>query len=363
MRTVNGRGHRTKEYASRRDKFHPAREFTYTGIQWMLMNPAYIGKKEINKGNRFKDQSTLPESERYRIVDAVWDPIMDEEKFYRVQALMRKNGNSKHNAAKQPRHNYILSGGRLWCGKCGSEMQVGAGTGQKGKRYHYYVCKNRDCRFKVPAEEIERIILERIRYLAGDQEILAGIVAATNEKLRTQLHNLREQRDLLEKDLEELKATADGIINEWATLASDDGAPFLKEKLDALGKRRGQIEESLASLEIAMGDVERDTIDQELVVQALANFSDIFAELKPYQQKDLLRLVLHKAILGPDYVKIALYGRPPEIGPLSEAEPRFQTLEWLPGQDSNPPRWAVSPPDSASPWRDQKALVERGSNC
>lgn len=126
-------------------------------------------------------------------------------KFHRVQELMRKNGEAKHNTAKQPRHSYILSGGRLWCGKCDSEMQAGAGTGRNGKK-------------------------------------------------------------------------------------------------------GGQIEESLASLEIAMGNVERDTIDQELVAQALVNFIDVFAELKPYQQKDLLRLVLHKAILGPDYMKMALYG-------------------------------------------------------
>jgi site-specific DNA recombinase len=33
MRTVNARGYRTKEYTSRRDKAHPAREFSYTGIQ------------------------------------------------------------------------------------------------------------------------------------------------------------------------------------------------------------------------------------------------------------------------------------------------------------------------------------------
>jgi hypothetical protein len=119
------------------------------------------------------------------------------------------------------------------------------------------------------------------------------------------------------------------LITQWSALAGEDGTQFLKEKLDDLGKRRGQIEESLASLEIALGDVERDTLDQELVVRALADFSDVFAELKPYQQKGLLRLVLHKAILGPDYVKIALYGRPPEIGPLSEGESRFQTFKWL----------------------------------
>lgn len=69
-------------------------------------------------------------------------------------------------------------------------------------------------------------------------------------------------------------------------------------------------------------------------MQALANFSDVFAELKPYRPKDLLRLVLHKAILGPDCVRIAIYGRLPEIGSVSDGDSRFQTLEWLPGQMS-----------------------------
>jgi hypothetical protein len=113
------------------------------------------------------------------------------------------------------------------------------------------------------------------------------------------------------------------------------GATSSRERLDDLGKRRSQIEESLAALEIAISDVGRNAVDQSLVTQALGDFSEVFAEIKPYQQKELMRLVLHKAILGPDYLKIGLYGRPPELGPLSKGEPRSQTFDWLPGQDSN----------------------------
>jgi hypothetical protein len=47
-----------------------------------------------------------------------------------------------------------------------------------------------------------------------------------------------------------------------------------------------------------------------------------------------MRLILHRAILGPDYAKMALYGRPPEIGPVAEGEARFQALKWLPGLPS-----------------------------
>ena len=77
-------------------------------------------------------------------------------------------------------------------------------------------------------------------------------------------------------------------------------------------RRIEEIEESLAALEIAIGEVERDRGDQDLVAKALADFSDVFSDLKPYQQKEPMRLVLNKAILSPDCLKLGLYGRPPE---------------------------------------------------
>jgi hypothetical protein len=48
----------------------------------------------------------------------------------------------------------------------------------------------------------------------------------------------------------------------------------------------------------------------------------------------MVGLILHKAILSPDYVKVALFGRPPDIGPFAAAEPRSQTCNWLLGQVS-----------------------------
>ena len=334
MKAMNERGYRTKEFTSRRGKFHPGKPFNYSAVQWMLTNYAYIGKKEIGK-KKWMARAAVPPHGSYQIVDAVWEPIVDEGKFYAVQALMRKNAKSRHNAAKPVKHNYILNGELLECGKCGSQMEGTCGTGKKGVRYYYYICKNPACRFKVPAGEIEGLVLERIGQLAGDKETMAGIVAATNERLKTELPRLRAEKELLERELEKVKTVASGLINEWTSLATADSGPLLREKLDELGKRRGQIETSLASLELTTAEIEREAVDQDLVMKALADFSRVFAEIQPHKQKELLRLVLHKAILGPDYVKMALYGRPPEIGPLATAEPRTETLNWLLGQGSN----------------------------
>ncbi|MFC1715630.1 recombinase family protein [Candidatus Poribacteria bacterium] len=336
-KVLNGHGYRTKEYTSRRDKFHPAKKFSYTSVLWMLTNYAYIGKKEVNKKKKSLDQEKCPENERYSIVDAVWDPIVDEEKFHGVQNLLRKNLASKHNGTKPAIHTYILNGGLLWCAKCGGEMEGRSGTGAKGTRYYYYVCKNKSCKFRVPADEIERVVLERIKGLSMQEDIMADIIKSTNEKLQKELPRLEERKALLQKELMEIRDFADGIIDKWASMAGEDSTIFLKDKLDQLGKRRREIESGLEALEEMTAEMERESVSQELVMLALNKFTDVFQQIQPYRQKELLRLVLHKAILAPDSMKIALYGRSPDIGLFSTSESdRFaQTSTWLPRQDSN----------------------------
>ena len=53
------------------------------------------------------------------------------------------------------------------------------------------------------------------------------------------------------------------------------------------------------------------------------------------EQKEILRLVLDRAILTEDTVKIALYGRPPESGAVTDSNGgRCQMGERLPGLPS-----------------------------
>jgi Recombinase len=60
---------------------HPPKPFAYTATRWLLCNPAYIGKKEVNRKKRTLDQAKLPESLKYRTVDANWPPIVEKETF------------------------------------------------------------------------------------------------------------------------------------------------------------------------------------------------------------------------------------------------------------------------------------------
>jgi hypothetical protein len=132
VEALNRHGYRTKADASRRGRHHAGMEFTLTSVQYLVKNPAYVGKKEVNK--KAKAQG---EEAGYRLVDAVWPAIVDEEKFEQTQRLMAAIGRTNHNGTHSVRHTYVLSGGLLHCGRCGSPLEGRCGTGRLGTRYYY----------------------------------------------------------------------------------------------------------------------------------------------------------------------------------------------------------------------------------
>ncbi len=307
--------------------------------QTTLLINTYLGKKEINKAWKTKDQSTLPEKRRYRLADAVWEPLIDEQTFNQVQLLLKKNYNSKHNAALAIKHTYLLNSGKLWCDVCGSEMEGGSGTGRFQKKYYYYLCKKTQCKFRVPADEIETFIIGYIKELATKKEDLKLIIQATNGQLHKELPQLVTQKSCLQKELTQVQNLAQGILEKWSSLATDDNALFIKDKLDELGKRRKDIENGISTLEIMIGEIERESVNQEMMQLMLTKFSEIFDSMRPYQQKELINILLHKACLSQSEIKIALHGKQTDtrlfdIGtPQGEIRPGIS--EWLPREGSN----------------------------
>lgn len=341
-RALNAQGYRTKAYMSRSGKQRPARLFGRTNLKHILINLAYIGLKEINKKDKLRDQEKLLPHRRYRTSKAVWEPLIDSETFFKVQELLKQNTASRHNQTTIIKHTYLLNNGLLWCEKCGTQMDGTCGTGRKQLKYFYYRCKNPDCGFKVSADELEQVVISRIKQLARQDDYLAGIVKETNRRLQKELPQLKTQKAMLGKELDDVKSIADGLLEKWAKMDSNQASCFLKDKLDNLDKRRKEIEQGIVSLEVMIDEIERESVSAELVLEALNKFSEIFDSIEPYQQKELLHLLVHKAVLSPESIKIALYGRVPNTELLeatasgaSQGEPRCETSKWLPRLDSN----------------------------
>jgi hypothetical protein len=84
---------------------------TSTALSHILQNPIYIAKKEVNRPNRDltpEENASLPDGDRYRLEDAVWEPILEIETFERVGEMLAENYARRKNTVAVVDYNYVL---------------------------------------------------------------------------------------------------------------------------------------------------------------------------------------------------------------------------------------------------------------
>ncbi|PKB79912.1 MAG: hypothetical protein BZY88_11035 [SAR202 cluster bacterium Io17-Chloro-G9] len=216
--------------------------------------------------------------EEPRLVDAVWPAIVNEEKFQAVQRLMADKGQTHGSGASSIQHVYSLS--RLvHCKRCGGKMDGESATGRLGSKYFCYRCG--ECLMRVAAHEVEDAIMDRLQLLAEDPELLDRLTAETNRKL--QLDRPRMEREIagLEKDLKEVKAMADILLDELISMDQQAGRSLVKNKLNDLGQQQMDLDHGLEEVQQELDRLDRETVDSELVQAALGQVKELFGALKP----------------------------------------------------------------------------------
>jgi site-specific DNA recombinase len=342
---LNRRGYRTKAYNSRRELYHPGHEFSKTTLQYLLQNPAYIGKKVVNKrseGNR------IEKGEGYRLVDAVWETIISQEKFDAVQRLMTDNGQTHRSGASSIQHVYSLSV-LVHCKRCDSRMDGESATGRTGKKYFYYRCGKKECGMRVAAQEVEEAIVGQLELLAEDPDLLDQLTAETNRKLQQGKPGLERQCAKLEKDLREVMAMADKLLMGRVEMEQHTAQDFIREKLNALGQHRIDLEHGLAQVHQELESLDREAVDADLVRATLGQMKGVFETLKPYEQRELMQLVLQRAEVNEREITLEVYALteaalPGKVG--AEGEVVRTRPGWLPAWGENPNFFQLQYPGS-----------------
>ena len=322
---MNQRGYRTKTYKSRRLVEHEGGEFGFTTVRHMLANVTYIGKKVVTT------------AAGAQLIDAVWPAIVDGEKFRRAQDLLALNARVNRSQVAPIRHAHVLSGGLLVCGRCDSPMQGRSGTGRQGKSYFYYACSRRGCGMRVVAAEAEGAVLDRVRALAGDVDTVEKLAAETNRLVQCKLPDLDKQQRSHDRLLKRVNAEAGRLLQQPV---SDEGRVFLNDKLRELARRKDELESSLLAIGAAL-EASRDAIvSADAVRSGIANFERVYAHLKPFEQRELIRLVLAKAVIGDRELVLHLRGE--ACTSFAQAPTKASSEEWfaeraiwLPDVDSN----------------------------
>lgn len=267
------RGWRNKDWKTKAGKPRPGQEFNKATLYGFLTNPIFVGKIR----------------HKALVYDGQHPSIVEPEVFAQVQTLLQHNGHTGGHEARN-KHGALLRG-LLYCKTCGLAM-VHTFTTKGDKQYRYYACLNAikkgyaSCPAKsLPAGEIERVVVEQIRDIGKDPELLAEVLGQARAGAEEELAVLERSRQELTRELgrhhsEIRKLAADGDTSNATTARIAD----LHQRISDGESRAAQIAQEAAELQL------QQVTESDL--GALGDFDTIWKTLSPREQIQVLGLLI-----------------------------------------------------------------------
>jgi site-specific DNA recombinase len=182
-----------------------------------------------------------------------------------------------------------------------------------GKRYLAYVCQSiirmgaKACPgSRVPAHALETFVIEKVRAVGRDPEVLSAAVAAAGGELKAQRGGLVARVKRLDAEAEQLKAEQSGLVK--TVSQAGRAVPELVGRLDSL---RGEVEAAEAALKQAKAELaalKRQSIDEGELRQAIQSFDGVWQHLFPTERQRILHLLIERIVVtaSPDGEDIAI---------------------------------------------------------
>jgi site-specific DNA recombinase len=272
------RGWANKRWTTRQGRTVGGAAFTRTSLHRLLTNPAYAGHVR-HKGALYRGEHAA---------------LVDEDVYRRVQALLQRN--ARQGGAPVRNQFGALLKGLLRCSCCDAAMTP-AHTAKGGRRYRYYSCVAAQKRERatcpapsVPAAEVERVVVARLREAGRDPAVLTATVAAARRQDELRLAEFEAERRTLERDLAGWHDDERRLARPLGT-GEDDPAlgrvADLQERIRLAEDRLFRVREQVALLR-------KGWLAEEDVALALTLFDPIWQELAPAEQARVVRLLVRR---------------------------------------------------------------------
>jgi site-specific DNA recombinase len=173
----------------------------------------------------------------------------------------------------------------------GHTMTTKAGS----RAYRYYVCYKAQkqgwdscpCR-SLPAEQIERFVVEQIRSIGNDPTLLSLTLAKCREQMNAQRTAAEGELSAVEREMARLQADLARVARD---AASDAHAAArladLHEKVRACEERAATLNQKIA--EAGAGEITKADVDA-----ALGEFDGVWSRLTPKEQARLMRMLVQR---------------------------------------------------------------------
>ena len=297
---INGRGFTTKAWTAKSGRVHTGRPFNKPNLFGLLTNFTYTGRVHY----------------RDAIYPGEQEAIVDDTTWRRTQELLRHNGRTGGRTQRN-KHGALLRG-LLRCASCDAAM-VHTYTKKGGKLYRYYVCIKAQkqgwsaCPTKaVSAPEIERFVVERIRAIGQDEELLARTVSHARREHEARARELAVEKTEAEKALRRHNAELRRLLGEQP----DDRG--VSDRLAILHDELRDAERRLTDVRERTVAVERERIDEHDLAAALGHFDPVWDALFPREQARIVRLLVERVGYDGEAGSLTLRFRPSGIRSLAE---------------------------------------------
>lgn len=275
---LNEAGRSTKRHRAKNGNVRAGRRWTKDAVLRVLRNPVYAGY--------------MPYGDELHQADH--DAIIDSEQFRRIRAMLEARRGRKKSRARNPE--YLLRG-ILRCGRCGMAMTP-ASTRKKGTEYRYYRCVNRDkngrkaCKSRpLPADAIEAFIVERIREATAGGTLADDVQKQLRARIEGDRSALKTERRDLPARIAKLSAEGRRLVEKIGEVAGA-ASSLINQRIEEVGAELGRHQARLAEVEYGMAALDQAEIEARHVVEALANFDEVWELLTTANRGRLVRALV-----------------------------------------------------------------------
>ena len=274
LEELTRRGWKAKEWTTKAGTQRGGQPFIKSRLHHLLTNVAYIGKV------RYKDE----------VCEGEHEAIVPRDIFEQVQQALQLKGHPGASGSRDKRG--ALLSGLLYCKNCDCVMSHTYTA--KGKlRYRYYVCTHaqqhgwKNCPSpSVSAAEIERFVVDQIKGIGRDPELVAATLAEVRRQFDDATQTLKRERIALEGQLHDDESDLKSVT---ATSERIDIAQVgdLQNHICTTERRLSEVQQLIQdNLSLALTEAE--------VTRALTEFDSLWKALNPHEQVQILKLLLDR---------------------------------------------------------------------
>ena len=266
-------------------------EFRDVTLERLLRDPIGKGKRRANytksRGEK-KHWDVKPED------DWVWtdvEPLISEETWDQVQALLNANSTGKRVARKPAVH---IFSGITFCG-CGGVMRVPSNNPK-------YVCAK--CKAKIPTEDLEAIYRSELDNFLLSEDIIGEYLHRATDAVRDKM----EQLDVLKKEQKSIQQQIDKTYDLY--MKDKISADGFGVKCKPLEERLAQINDEIPKRESELDLIKIDNLAKHSVLEQSTDLSKRWDQMTKDQQYGIVEVITDSIIVKEQEIAINFHYLP-----------------------------------------------------